>query len=192
MCAARAILEYAGQPGWKRRWDFPLALRRKPSEARRTQDDAHTATVLVSMTRPIFANCSADPAAHGAGSGIEGAWPRRTRAWRQQFDLCLPHAAADGEEVWNWSLTWRALQRRSVAVITAYGSAETRGGAEAGVRRPVETVSLEDLARWSSLRSAARNALRREACALQLLGDSPPMRQAREMIYKLARSQAPF
>jgi two-component system response regulator PilR (NtrC family) len=81
-----------------------------------------------------------------------------------------------------------------VAVITAYGSAENavaalKAGAFDYLSKP---VSLEDL------RTLVKSALKlpqqvsaAKPARQQLLGESPAMQQAREMIYKLARSQAP-
>ena len=81
-----------------------------------------------------------------------------------------------------------------MAVITAYGSAENavaalKAGAFDYLSKP---VSLEDL------RTLVKSALKlpqqlsaAKPARQQLLGESPAMQQAREMIYKLARSQAP-
>ena len=81
-----------------------------------------------------------------------------------------------------------------VAVITAYGSAENavaalKAGAFDYLSKP---VSLEDLRTLvKSALKLPRQASVAKPAAHRLLGGSPAMRQAREMIDKLARSQAP-
>jgi two-component system response regulator PilR (NtrC family) len=80
-----------------------------------------------------------------------------------------------------------------VAVITAYGSAENavaalKAGAFDYVAKPVALEQLRALVR-SALALPQRGEAR--APGEQLLGDSPPLRAARETIAKLARTQAP-
>ena len=81
-----------------------------------------------------------------------------------------------------------------VAVITAYGSAENavaalKAGAFDYVSKPVGLEQLRTLVR-SALSLPERNATM--SSGQQLLGDSAPMRGVREMIAKLARTQAPI
>jgi two-component system response regulator PilR (NtrC family) len=113
----------------------------------------------------------------------------------KRFDLCLTDMRLpDGEGldlVRHISAHWGDLP---VAVITAYGSAENavaalKAGAFDYLSKP---VSLEDL------RTLVKSALKlsqplspAKPARQQLLGESPAMQEAREMIYKLARSQAP-
>ena len=80
-----------------------------------------------------------------------------------------------------------------VAVITAYGSAENavaalKAGAFDYLSKPISLKQLRPL-----IESALRLTVPETAHAEQqaLLGESPPIRQARAMIEKLARSQAP-
>ena len=80
-----------------------------------------------------------------------------------------------------------------VAVITAYGSAENavaalKAGAFDYVSKPVGLEQLRAL-----VRSALSLADRAEppAKGQRLLGESAPLAHAREMIAKLARTQAP-
>ncbi|HEY3328051.1 MAG TPA: sigma-54 dependent transcriptional regulator [Novimethylophilus sp.] len=80
-----------------------------------------------------------------------------------------------------------------VAVITAYGSAENavaalKAGAFDYLSKPISLKQLRPL-----IESALRLTVPETAEAEQqaLLGESPPIRQARAMIEKLARSQAP-
>jgi len=113
----------------------------------------------------------------------------------KSFDLCLTDMRLpDGDGLELVRHIGQDFADLPVAVITAYGSAENavaalKAGAFDYLSKP---VSLEDL------RTLVKSALKlpRHPGAAQparhrLLGDSPAMRQAREMIYKLARSQAP-
>jgi two-component system response regulator PilR (NtrC family) len=80
-----------------------------------------------------------------------------------------------------------------VAVITAHGSAENavaalKAGAFDYVSKPVGLEQLRTLVR-SALSLPVRNAT--TPSGQQLLGDSAPMREVRDMIAKLARTQAP-
>jgi len=80
-----------------------------------------------------------------------------------------------------------------VAVITAYGSAENavaalKGGAFDYVSKPVGLEQLRTLVR-SALSLPERDAA--APSVQQLLGESAPMREVRDMIAKLARTQAP-
>ena len=80
-----------------------------------------------------------------------------------------------------------------VAVITAYGSADNavaalKAGAFDYVSKPVGLEQLRTLVR-SALSLPERNAA--TPSGQQLLGDSAPMREVRDMIAKLARTQAP-
>ena len=88
----------------------------------------------------------------------------------KQFDLCLTDMRLpDGEGLDLVRYIGEHCSDLPVAVITAYGSAEN-------------AVAALKLPRRVSAAKPARH---------QLLGESPAMQQAREMIYKLARSQAP-
>jgi two-component system, NtrC family, response regulator PilR len=113
----------------------------------------------------------------------------------RRFDLCLTDMRLpDGEGLDLVRYIGEHSGDLPVAVITAYGSAENavaalKAGAFDYLSKP---VSLEDL------RTLVKSALKlpqQESAAKpayqQLLGESPAMRQAREMIHKLARSQAP-
>jgi two-component system, NtrC family, response regulator PilR len=112
---------------------------------------------------------------------------------KEQFDLCLTDMRLpDGEglRVVEY-ITQRALDV-PVAVITAFGSAENavaalKAGAFDYLSKP---VALEQL------RALVKQALKvpekpQPAASYQLLGDSPAMAQVRDMIERLARSQAP-
>ncbi len=113
----------------------------------------------------------------------------------KQFDLCLTDMRLpDGEGLDLVRYIGEHCSDLPVAVITAYGSAENavaalKAGAFDYLSKP---VSLEDL---RTLVKSALKLPRRVSAAKpahhQLLGESPAMQQARAMIYKLARSQAP-
>src|SRR5260221_4317569 len=84
-----------------------------------------------------------------------------------------------------------------VAVITAYGSAENavaalKAGAFDYVSKPVGPERLRALGRSALSLPERGDAPARDKRLLgRLLGDSAPLAQAREMIVKLARTQAP-
>jgi two-component system response regulator PilR (NtrC family) len=111
----------------------------------------------------------------------------------RRFELCLTDMRLpDGEGLELVRYIGEHCADLPVAVITAYGSAENavaalKAGAFDYLSKP---VSLEDL------RTLVKSALKLPqtpsvARAARLLGDSPAMQQARDMIHKLARSQAP-
>jgi two-component system response regulator PilR (NtrC family) len=80
-----------------------------------------------------------------------------------------------------------------VAVITAYGSAENavaalKAGAFDYLSKPISLKQLRPLVQ-SALKLSERTEPK--TAGLALVGDSAPIRQARQMIDKLARSQAP-
>ncbi|MBE0614647.1 MAG: sigma-54-dependent Fis family transcriptional regulator [Burkholderiales bacterium] len=113
----------------------------------------------------------------------------------KRFELCLTDMRLpDGEGLDLVRHISEHCGDVPVAVITAYGSAENavaalKAGAFDYLSKP---VSLEDLR--SLVKSALSLPQQQSAgktARLQLLGESPAIRQAREMIHKLARSQAP-
>jgi two-component system response regulator PilR (NtrC family) len=113
----------------------------------------------------------------------------------KQFDLCLTDMRLpDGEGLDLVRYIGEHCSDLPVAVITAYGSAENavaalKAGAFDYLSKP---VSLEDLRTLvKSALTLPQRASATKPTGHQLLGESPAMRQAREMIYKLARSQAP-
>ncbi len=114
----------------------------------------------------------------------------------QPFDLCLTDMRLpDG----NGIDLVRHIQTRHpglpVAVITAHGSMETaitalKAGAFDFVSKPVELEDLRNIVR-SALRTGPGAAPGEASAAQRLLGDSAAMQKVREMILKLAHSQAP-
>ena len=113
----------------------------------------------------------------------------------KRFDLCLTDMRLpDGAGLDLVRHIGEHCGDLPVAVITAYGSAENavaalKAGAFDYLSKPVSLEDLRTLVK-SALKlpqhpSAAKPERQR------LLGESAAMRQAREMIYKLARSQAP-
>ncbi len=82
-----------------------------------------------------------------------------------------------------------------VAVITAYGSAENavaalKAGAFDYVSKPVGLEQLRTLVK-SALSLPERNEAESDMAGRGLLGSSAPMREVRQLIAKLARTQAP-
>ncbi len=113
----------------------------------------------------------------------------------QGFDLCLTDMRMpDGEGV---EVVRHIAERRldvPVAVITAHGNLENavavlKAGAFDYLTKPVALDQLRALVS-SALRLPAANATSREG-ERTLLGSSPAMAQVRELIGRVARSQAP-
>jgi len=113
----------------------------------------------------------------------------------KQFDLCLTDMRLpDGEGLELVRYIGEHCSDLPVAVITAYGSAENavaalKAGAFDYLSKPVSLADLRTLVK-SALKLPQRVSAAKPA-RHQLLGESPAMQQAREMISKLARSQAP-
>ena len=114
---------------------------------------------------------------------------------RETFDLCLTDMRLpDGTGLELVQHIQQRYPQVPVAMITAYGSLETainalKAGAFDFLTKPVD---LDPPARTGHQRPAPA-APRSASSAIdrRLLGDSPPMRNLRKQIDKLARSQAP-
>ena len=115
----------------------------------------------------------------------------KTLLGKHKFDICLTDMRlpdGDGLELVEWMQSNAA--GTPVAVITAHGNVETavqalKLGAFDFISKPLDL---------GNLRNIVENALRLGAARQQdskLLGDSPRMHQLREMIDRVARSQAP-
>jgi two-component system response regulator PilR (NtrC family) len=114
----------------------------------------------------------------------------------QRFQLCLTDMRLpDGEGLEIVRSIAEQYAQTPVAVITAFGSAENavaalKAGAFDYLAKPVGLEQLRALVK-SALRLPEGGA--EEDNPLQsLIGESPSMQQVREMIEKLARSQAPI
>ncbi|QZD70425.1 sigma-54 dependent transcriptional regulator [Pseudomonas sp. 3-2] len=114
---------------------------------------------------------------------------------RETFDLCLTDMRLpDGTGLELVQHIQQRYPQLPVAMITAYGSLETainalKAGAFDFLTKPVDLTRLRELV-GSALRMPAPG----NVCTSidrRLLGDSPPMRNLRKQIDKLARSQAP-
>ena len=109
-----------------------------------------------------------------------------------RFDICLTDMRlpdGDGLELVEW------MQKHSsgvpVAVITAHGNVETavqalKLGAFDFISKPLDLQNLRNIVQ-NALKLDARQA----GAASRLLGDSPPMQELRNLIDRVARSQAP-
>lgn len=116
---------------------------------------------------------------------------------KHRFALCLTDMnLPDGSGIDLVQHIQKHHPQTPVAVITAYGSMETavialKAGAFDFVSKPVELGHLRELVR-SALQLATpagqANATEEDA---RLLGQSAPIRELKETIRKLARSQAP-
>jgi len=124
---------------------------------------------------------------------------------KQHYDVCLTDMRLpDGDGLALLEHTSRFWPKMPVAVITAYGSAENavaalKAGAFDYLSKPVQVNQLRALVKSALKLSEAAGAgddaplpARSADSGHTLLGDSAPMRQARAMIDKLARSQAPI
>ena len=120
---------------------------------------------------------------------------------KSSYDLCLTDMRLpDGDGLKLLEHVTAQYAATPVAVITAHGSTENavaalKAGAFDYLAKPVSLNQLRALVR-SALKlpraSAARKGGEAPAGALPvLLGDSPLMQQTRQMIDRLARSQAP-
>src|SRR5690606_637012 len=114
---------------------------------------------------------------------------------RESFDLCLTDMRlpdGDGLELVEW--IQREAPGTPVAVITAHGSIETavkalKLGAFDFVSKPLDLNDLRKLV--SSALRLKGAAPARGGAAQELIGASPAIERVREMIAKVARSQAP-
>jgi two-component system, NtrC family, response regulator PilR len=117
----------------------------------------------------------------------------KERLKSERYDLCLTDMRlGDGEGLDLVRHIAALAGDLPVAVITAYGSAENavaalKAGAFDYVSKPVGLEQLRALVK-SALSLPDRAA---ESAGRQLLGTSAPLAQARELIAKLARTQAP-
>jgi two-component system response regulator PilR (NtrC family) len=118
----------------------------------------------------------------------------KERLRSERYDLCLTDMRlADGEGLELVRHIATATADVPVAVITAYGSAENavaalKAGAFDYVSKPVGLEQLRALIRAAlSLPDRAEAPVRGQ----RLLGESAPLVQVRELIGKLARTQAP-
>jgi two-component system response regulator PilR (NtrC family) len=122
----------------------------------------------------------------------------KERLKNERFDLCLTDMRlADGEGLELVRHIAAAAADVPVAVITAFGSAENavaalKAGAFDYVSKPVGLEQLRALVRAAlSLPGRAEAPARDKRLHGRLLGQSAPLAAAREMIVKLARTQAP-
>ena len=113
-----------------------------------------------------------------------------------QYQLCLTDMRLpDGEGVDLVRHIGEHCRDLPVAVITAYGSMENavsalKAGAFDYLAKPVSLEQLRALVK-SALELPQSNAAGDTAAVRSLLGDSPAMRQTRDLIERVARSQAP-
>jgi len=110
-----------------------------------------------------------------------------------KFDLCLTDMRlpdGNGLELVEWMQT--NASGVPVAVITAHGNIETavqalKLGAFDFISKPLDLQNLRNI-----VRSALKLGEAGSDAGSRLLGDSPTMQELREMVAKVARSQAPI
>ncbi len=122
-------------------------------------------------------------------SDVAGA---RRKLGRQKFDLCLTDMRlpdGDGLDLVDWMQT--NAPGVPVAVITAHGNVETavqalKAGAFDFISKPLDLANLRNV-----IESALK--LRQHAAAddKRLLGESAPVCELRDLVERVARSQAP-
>jgi len=114
---------------------------------------------------------------------------------KEHFQLCLTDMhLPDGNGISLVQSIQQDYPQLPVAVITAYGSMETavaslKAGAFDFVSKPVELARLRDLVNTALKLSPEATAMPLEDS--RLLGQSPAVRELKDKIQKLARSQAP-
>ena len=112
---------------------------------------------------------------------------------KHKFDLCLTDMRlpdGNGLELVEWMQT--NASGVPVAVITAHGNIETavqalKLGAFDFISKPLDLQNLRNI-----VRSALKLGEAGSDAGSRLLGDSPTMQELREMVAKVARSQAPI
>ena len=110
----------------------------------------------------------------------------------QSFDICLTDMRlpdGDGLQLVEWMQTHAAGV--PVAVITAHGNVETavqalKLGAFDFISKPLDLQNLRNI-----VESALKLSQKQPESRSRLLGESEPMNELREMIARVARSQAP-
>jgi two-component system response regulator PilR (NtrC family) len=118
----------------------------------------------------------------------------RSKLAQRDFALCLTDMRLpDGDGLELMRHIFQQKPGMPVAVITAYGSADNavaalKAGAFDYLAKPISLKQLRPLVQ-SALKLSERIETR--PAGQTLIGDSPAIRQARQMIDKLARSQAP-
>jgi len=138
---------------------------------------------------------------HCAGSTSEAL----TLLAAHSYDLCLTDMRLpDGDGLAVLDYAAKNQPNMPVAVITAHGSTENavaalKAGAFDYLAKPVSLEQLRalirsalKLPRGGVARAAAESGDKSAAGVPLLIGESPIMRQTRQMIDKLARSQAPI
>lgn len=132
----------------------------------------------------------------GVGVSVAGSvGEAKARLQESRFDLCLTDMRLpDGEGLDLVRHISTLGVDLPVAVITAFGSAENavaalKAGAFDYVSKPVALEQLRALVK--SVLSLPGLEAGRAVEGLQLLGESAPLRHVREMVGKLARTQAP-
>ncbi len=111
---------------------------------------------------------------------------------RQSFDICLTDMRlpdGDGLQLVEWMQTHASGV--PVAVITAHGNVETavqalKLGAFDFISKPLDLQNLRNI-----VESALKLTQKQPESQSRLLGESEPMNNLREMITRVARSQAP-
>ncbi|MBK1681155.1 sigma-54-dependent transcriptional regulator [Rhodocyclus tenuis] len=115
----------------------------------------------------------------------------------ERYQLCLTDMRLpDGEGIEIVRLIGERYPETPVAVITAFGSTENavaalKAGAFDYLAKPVALEQLRGLVKSALSLPQSRQTLDAAARSGNLLGESPAITQVRDMVGRLARSQAP-
>ncbi len=122
---------------------------------------------------------------------------------QKQFDFCLTDMRLpDGDGIDLIKLIQRDYNQMPVALITAHGNMETaidamKAGAFDFLSKPVDLNSLRTLIKnalqlnVTADKKSNKTSQSKVKLKKQLIGDTPVMRELKQTILKLARSQAP-
>ena len=120
----------------------------------------------------------------------------QNRLLAESFDLCLSDMQLpDGDGLALLAWIQNTCPGLPVAIITAHGNVETavqalKGGAFDFVSKPLDLGVLRNIVS-RALRMSASHGEATGPRGARLLGSTPPMQRLRELIARVARSQAP-
>ncbi len=120
----------------------------------------------------------------------------REQLKRQPFDLCLCDMRlpdGDGLDLLDWAQ--RQYPGMPLAILTAHGNVESavralKSGAFDFLSKPLDLTVLRQLVQ-RALQLRQDPPADGQAAVPRLLGDSPPMQRLRDLVARMARSQAP-
>ncbi len=130
--------------------------------------------------------------------GAENLVEARDLILKEHFDLCLTDLRLpDGDGIQVVETIQQHQPDTAVAVITAYGNMDSaisalKAGAFDFLSKPVQLQQLRDLVSQALELSKLTGNGHADLAVRRLIGDAPVIRELRQQIQKLARSQAPI